>query len=41
VNDELEGIWKEAAQLRPLLSRHFSGLPKGSHDKSRLGQSVS
>ena len=41
MNDELEGIWKEATQLRHLLSTHFSGLPEGSHDKPRLGQSVS
>lgn len=41
MNDELDGIWKEAAHLRPLLSRHLSGLPEGSHDKPRSGQSVS
>lgn len=41
MNDELEGIWKEAAHLRPLLSRHISGQPEGSHDKPRSGQSVS
>lgn len=41
MNDELEGIWKEAAHLRPLLSSHISGHPEGSHDKPRSGQSVS
>lgn len=41
MNDELVGIWKEVAQLRPLLSGHFSGLTEGNHDKPRSEQSVS